>query len=154
MEAFASSSRRCGLVVGDGGEVARTITVVGDDYGHRVRHPSVVVAIPPVCHAVHGDERVANIGARRKRGQVGYSAVLTVLRERIRWPSHNALASAGKEPSDRVLVLSREVNSLCTIVDDACARVRAIPGDADARVGAYGRQGEDEYCEKCYLFHM
>jgi hypothetical protein len=37
-----------GLVVSDDVEVARTITVVGDDQGDQVREPSIVVAKPEV----------------------------------------------------------------------------------------------------------
>src|SRR5947207_789445 len=143
-----------GLVVGDEAVVASTITVVSDGESDKVRLPSVVVAKPNVSNAVHEKDRVANVGARRPRGQVGHSAVLTVLRERFRRRFADALASAGKKPSDQVLVRSREVNSLCTIVDDADARVRAIVDDADARVGAYGRQRQNKYRENYCLFHI
>src|SRR5262249_30764770 len=117
-----------------------------------------VVAIPGVKKAVQLEERVANVSARRPRRQVGHSAVLTVLRERSRCCFTDSLARAGKEPSGTVKVRSREVNSLCTIVGDAVARISAMVGNAGASVGAYGRQGEGEgegeYCGKCYLFHM
>src|SRR5215472_5594811 len=84
------------LVVGDGGEVARTITVVSDNHSDLVRSPSVVVANPRVSrNAVYLEERVANVSARRPSRQVGYSAVLTVLRERSRCCFTDSLASAG-----------------------------------------------------------
>jgi len=105
--------------------VASTITVVSDDQSDQVRLRSVIVAIPNVFNAVHNKDRVANVGAWRPRGQVGHSAVLTVLRERFRRRFRDALASAGKEPSDQVLVRSCEVNSMCTIVEGAVARVGA-----------------------------
>ena len=113
--------------------MASTITVVSDGESDKVRLPSVVVAKPNVSNAVHEKDRVANLGARRPRGQVGHSAVLTVLRERFRRRFRDALASAGKEASDQVLVRSCEVNGLCAIVEGAASARRQRKSKAAER---------------------
>jgi len=115
-----------GLVAGVDVEVACAITVVRDDQVIMERVNSVVVAKPTVGDAVHVEDWGAVVYARRKRGQVGHSALFSV-------SGDEAKSFACKKAPNWILVLGPEGNASAFVpFDEAETPLEACAAPSDA----------------------